>query len=386
MTPFDLSSEGLQLEVGHRPTADIRQSGLVKFRMNAHNRQLAGKCWLAGWVTLTALSYVPPVAAHHSSSAYFDIERELTLQGTVARFDWRNPHSYLYLDVVGPDGQHRTWRLEGGAVALMRRLGWTNDTLTPGEEISVTVSPSRNVERSSGLLLRVDRDGRETPPITGEQLVARLSGADEHDSPAQARGLAGTWTTLLDLEDSRAFEFANNPSSHALTAAGTMAVESFDERTMHPGLDCIPYTAPVLMVTPDIKQIEVREGAIFFRSEFDGTERTIFLNSQELPEEPTLHGNSLGRWEEGALVIETTGFSPHRMGNAYSLPSGANKRLRERLELSEDGSSLMYEFELSDPEFMAEPLKGRATWAYRPDLEFSMLSCSTENSRLYLED
>jgi Family of unknown function (DUF6152) len=340
----------------------------------------------AGSLLLAFLSFSPTAPAHHNSSAYFDSELEVTLQGSVTRFDWRNPHSYLYVDVAASDGQSGTWRLEGGPVALMRRLGWTNDTLKPGDEVTVTVNPSRNPERSSGLLRSIDVAGRDLPPISGEEVVARLAGTDTSIPLPAARGLAGTWATLIDLEDSRAIDFVNNPSNHTLTSAGTEAVESFDERTMHPGLDCIPYTAPVLMVTPDIKQIEVRQDVVIIRSEFDGTERTIYLNSQDLPEEPTLHGNSLGRWDDGALLIETSDFLPHRMGNAFSLPSGADKHLSERLELGDDGSSLTYEFQLSDPEFMAEPLAAEVTWAHRPDLDFSMLACSLDNSRLYLED
>jgi hypothetical protein len=241
--------------------------------------------------------------AHHNSNAYFDTTQEFALQGTVTRFDWRNPHSYIYVDATGVDGEVVSWRLEGGPVALMRRMGWTRDTLRPGDEVTAIINPSRNPRAPSGLLRNVDVAGREVPPVSGEAANRRLVGDDSAPS-ARAEGLAGTWVTLLDAENPELLGFFNEPAQRPLTDAGNEAVASFDERTMHTGLDCIPYTAPLLMAMPDTKQIEVREDAVLIRGEFDGTERIVHLDAPETGG-PTIHGHSVGRWEEGALAIET---------------------------------------------------------------------------------
>jgi Family of unknown function (DUF6152) len=336
-------------------------------------------------ITLLVFAALAPLAAaHHNSNAYFDSEQEQTLQGTVTRFDWRNPHSYLYIDVLDEDGAAVAWRLEGGPVALMRRIGWTGETLKPGDEVTVTIHRSRNPESAAGLLRAVEVAGRDVPPVTGEAAVARLA-ASGAPTVASADGLDGTWVTLLDLENIEVLNFFNEPGEHALTDAGRAAVDGFDERTMHPGLECIPYTAPLLMVTPDTKQIEIRDDVVMIRGEFDGIERVVYLDGREAGA-PTLQGHSLGRWEDGTLVIETDRFEPHRMGNAFSLPSGAGKHLTERLALTEDGTALTYAFELTDPEFMGEPFAGEVAWAYRPDIEFADLPCNRDNSRLYLQD
>ena len=80
------------------------------------------------------MACVLPLLAHHSTAA-FDMTREFTVSGTVTRFVWANPHSYIELDSEANNGvQH--WRLEIEAVNLLRRYGWTKDSLKAGDKIS----------------------------------------------------------------------------------------------------------------------------------------------------------------------------------------------------------------------------------------------------------
>jgi len=337
----------------------------------------AGRALLAFSMMFCLLS---SASAHHNSGALFDLDREVSIEGTLTRFDWRNPHLYLYVETVAADGGTVNWRIEGGPVALMRRIGWTSETLQPGDRVKVTVNPSRNENKTSGLLLSLGVAGRDLPPIRGEEALKILSGSD--DAPKRrARSLAGTWVTLLDEK----VDVFDDPTKLDLTEAGTAAVAAFDESTMHPGLNCIPYTAPLLMLVPDTKSIEVRDDIVRIRGEFDGAERTIYLDGRK-PAEPSVQGHSVGHWEDGALVVETDSFADHRMGNAFSLPSGSGKRLSERLELSDDGATLTYGFVLSDPEYLAQPVAAKVTWAYRPDIEFAPSRCDLENARRYLDD
>jgi len=62
------------------------------------------------------------VQAHHSFAAEFDVNQPITLQGTLSKMEWVNPHGWIYLDVTGPDGKVTTWAVEAGAPnALLRR-------------------------------------------------------------------------------------------------------------------------------------------------------------------------------------------------------------------------------------------------------------------------
>lgn len=78
-----------------------------------------------------------PVRAHHAFAAEFDINRPLTLRGTVTKWQVTNPHSWIHIDVKGPDGKVVPWAIEGGSPNALYRLGFTKDSLPSGTEIVV---------------------------------------------------------------------------------------------------------------------------------------------------------------------------------------------------------------------------------------------------------
>jgi hypothetical protein len=80
-------------------------------------------------LAILILCSIAPLLAHHSTAPY-DMTRPFTISGVVTKFVWANPHSYIDLDVNGDD-----WRLEIEAVNLLRRYGWTKDSLKAGDKI-----------------------------------------------------------------------------------------------------------------------------------------------------------------------------------------------------------------------------------------------------------
>jgi hypothetical protein len=81
------------------------------------------------------------VASAHHSTAPFDMTTSTTIHGVVMEFRWTNPHSYIYLRVDG-----RKWTLEAEALNLLRRNGWTKESLKPGDEISCTGARAKDAD------------------------------------------------------------------------------------------------------------------------------------------------------------------------------------------------------------------------------------------------
>lgn len=81
-----------------------------------------------------------PAAAHHST-AMFDSDNPIELEGTIKEWQYTNPHTFIILNVTDENGEVVEWALEGRSTSAIYRLGWTPESLQPGDVIIVTVRP-----------------------------------------------------------------------------------------------------------------------------------------------------------------------------------------------------------------------------------------------------
>jgi len=112
-------------------------------------------------LTLCALLLVAGghASAHHSF-APFDLTKEKTITGTVSKFEWTNPHSWVWVDVSNEKGGVDSWAVEGMSPNYLARRGWTKTTLKPGDKVTMSVRPLKSGENGGMFVRATLADGR----------------------------------------------------------------------------------------------------------------------------------------------------------------------------------------------------------------------------------
>ena len=109
----------------------------------------------------TAALIIPQATFAHHSFAMFDSTKEVELaNATVVEWQWTSPHSWLY--VIVPDGGKvpQKYSIEGGNPGYLRREGYAKGSLTPGDKVTVYMSPLRSGEKGGSLNAVVLPDGK----------------------------------------------------------------------------------------------------------------------------------------------------------------------------------------------------------------------------------
>jgi hypothetical protein len=75
--------------------------------------------------------------AHHSFTAEFDDKKVVKLHGVVTQMEWVNPHAWIHINVMNPDGTVTAWMIEGNTPNGLLRRGFTKHSLEPGTEVFV---------------------------------------------------------------------------------------------------------------------------------------------------------------------------------------------------------------------------------------------------------
>ena len=108
-------------------------------------------------------------SAHHSFAAEFDDKQPVKLDGTVVKFEFMNPHSWIHLDVKSPDGKMVRWAVETGSTNALFRRGWLKDSLRTGDHIVVDAFRAKDGSNTANASTVKLPDGRQ------------LSGASSRD-------------------------------------------------------------------------------------------------------------------------------------------------------------------------------------------------------------
>jgi hypothetical protein len=114
------------------------------------------------WIAAT------PAAAHHAFAAEFDASKPISLEGTITKMEWVNPHSWVHLDVTQSDGTVESWMVEGGPPTSLLRRGFTKRDLPVGAKIFVEGYLAKDGSKKA--------NGRDLTLADGQKLFMGSSG------------------------------------------------------------------------------------------------------------------------------------------------------------------------------------------------------------------
>ena len=322
---------------------------------------------------------------HHSVSAFYDYENPSQLEGIVTNIDWVNPHVRLTLETLDDNNVREVWALESGSVNMLERQGVTRGVVTVGDRITVagyasrygrkdmiagyvTLPSGESVVLWSGLFGGL----ASTAPARDTQL--RLSG-DAEAAASSAQGIFRVWT--VGEVYSRDTTDEGGEMELPYTPAALAARDEYDPVTDDTGLRCIPQGMPGIMDNPFPMEFLEQNGDVILRTEEWDVVRTIHMaGDANIDSQPaTPHGYSVGRWEDGTLVI-TTRKIDWPFFDDIGTPQSEDVETVERFTLSADESRLDYTLTVTDPMTFTAPFTLDGHWTWVPGEEIKPYNCS----------
>jgi hypothetical protein len=286
-----------------------------------------------------------PCLAHHGVAPHYDDDKVVELDGVVAKFDFINPHSFVYVEVLDEAGNARVWQCELASRTVLARNGLTADLFRPGERITLEGAAGR--KNPTGCALRVAHfpDGG----ILRSTTLFEPTRASPAELPADPDSIFGVWTMK---------RFAVSMYEGVLTAAGEQARQAFDPVADDPAIYCDP-ASPVRFWINVNEPFEIRrEGeAIVIDHRFMDSRRVLHLSADRPADLPrTAMGYSTARFEGGALVVSTRDFAAGALEPRRGVMHTADLELTERLEVDAASGELQISWVIDDPAYFKEPL------------------------------
>ncbi len=297
-------------------------------------------------LAITAALAASPGFAHHGVAPHYDESKPVTIDGTVSEFQFINPHSFVYLRVVGANGQEAVWHCEMASRSVLERNGLTTAMFAPGKHVRIDGIQAR--QNPTGCALREAHfdDGSVLRSST-------LFGATPAAAPvpaAQSDSIEGIWAMK---------RFAVSRYQGDLTEEGERRRAAFDPVKDDPAIYCDP-TSPVRFWVNVNEPFEIRREAtqVVIDNRFMDSRRIVHLNETAAPPglPPGTMGYSTGRFDGAALVIETTNFKAAALEPRYGVMHSENLKLTERLEVDPATHELTISWTIDDPAIFKQRL------------------------------
>ena len=143
--------------------------------------------WIVVSFAVTACLLLASHAFSHHSDSIYDMGTLVTVTGTVEQFEFLNPHEIINLDVAGANGAIEKWIVFGSAPAVLAKVGWTKNTIKPGERITITGFQYKD-GRKGMLQLKVMRSDGTALPIGEIEKNYLSKGKFQKPKPAEPSG------------------------------------------------------------------------------------------------------------------------------------------------------------------------------------------------------
>jgi hypothetical protein len=113
--------------------------------------------------------------AHHAFAAEFDVSKPIHFTGVVTKLELVNPHTWIHIDVKGPDGTVTNWMIEAGTPNVLLRRGFTKNSVAPGTEVVVDGFAAKDGSHRGS--------GRDLTLPDGRKLFIGATGAEGPEEP-----------------------------------------------------------------------------------------------------------------------------------------------------------------------------------------------------------
>jgi hypothetical protein len=350
---------------------------------------------LTRWCVGLGVAIAAPLAgAHHAIVAKFDDTKRTELRGIVTNVDWRNPHVHVFTNVARDDGSVENWAVELESTVLLRRSGWKQDTLRPGDAISVRGPTARDGSRQVwGESVVATATNRQVYNVTDSGPVRPVAprptprGADGKPVLGFADETGGYWayptsTVLMqagaNVQMSRDGVLARVADAPRVAPFQPWALGVYQHRQQRhladdPGfLNCKNPGAVRQFQSPiGVQFVEdpARQRIFVLLGGGNHNYRIIYMDGREQQgqvqgddDNPLYYGRAIAHWENDTLVVRTTGFNEDFWFTNGGLPHTDQLALTERFTRS-DYDTLRYEVTIDDPGAYTQPWS--SSWELR---------------------
>jgi uncharacterized protein DUF6152 len=342
---------------------------------------------------LAAFLLAATPGAHHEILAKFDDTKPTTLNGVVTEVDWANPHVHIFMN-VRTGNQNINWAVETASPIDLVRSGWNEESIQPGDALTVTGITARNGSRQAwaksivmtktGKAVLMVKSGVPAAPLSprptpkwpdGQIRLGSLPGSDGYWGYPTSTVMTDN-NVKIDMDEYGLLKNIADASKVAPMQPWALALYVNRQRRFLQDdpmfLNCKPPGGPRQFQSEyGLQFVEDRDRQRMFVLLGSGNRnyRIVYLDGRGHvgqqggdDDNPLYYGRSVAKWEGGTLVADTRGFNEDFWFTNGGLPHTEQLKLLERFTRT-DLDTLKYEVTVDDPGAYTRPWS--ASWNLR---------------------